>query len=176
MAGLSMRTRGKRLCKVLRFMAVPAAFLVLAASAMAQTVNSPLVGVWKVVGWESKTADNQTLHAYGNHPGGYYLFSGHGHFMFIMIGDNRSAPTATPVPPAEAATLYATLFAFDGTYKLDGKDKFVVHVDDSWAPAWARTDQRRDFKIVGKTLTVVFTTNLRTGQDYTVTVTSERVE
>ncbi len=160
-----------------RFLMSSAVFVALATSTMAQTAGPPLVGVWKVVGWEAKTASNQSVKLYGDHPGGYYLFSERGHLMFTMIGNNREIPPSAAPTDAEIVKLYATMSAFDGTYKLEDTDKFVIHVEHSWNQSWTRTDQHREFKIDGNSLTVTFTTkNSRTGEDLLVKVSSERAE
>ncbi len=61
--------------------------------------------------------------------------------IFLMIGDNRTAPTTVPPTDAEVTKLYATLSAFDGTYKVEGNNEFVFHVDDTWNQTWTGTDQ-----------------------------------
>jgi hypothetical protein len=96
--------------------------------------------------------------------------------IFLMIGNNRTAPAATPPTDAEVAKLYSTLSAFDGTYKVEGNSRFVFHVDDSWNQSWTGTDQTREFKISGNNLTVTFTTKNTSGKDIVVTVTSARTE
>jgi Lipocalin-like domain len=148
----------------------------MATSAMAQTTDSPLVGLWKLVSWEAKGPENQTIKTYGEHPGGYYLFTKSGRMIFLMIGNNRTAPATTPPTDAEVTKLYSTLSAFDGTYKVEGNSRFVFHVDDSWNQSWTGTDQTREFKIIGNNLTVTFTTKNTSGKDIVVTVTSERTE
>jgi len=144
--------------------------------AMADPIDSPLVGVWRVTGWQGQEAA-QTMKYFGDHPSGYYLFSKDGHFIFLIIGDQRTAAAGFPTTREEAAKLYATLSAFDGTYKVSDGNKFVVHVQNSWNQAWTGTDQSRDFTISGDTLTVSFTTkNPATGNAMTVTTASRRAE
>jgi hypothetical protein len=147
------------------------------SSAMAASVDAPLVGVWRVTSWQGQEAAGQIMKYYGDHPGGYYVFSKDGHFIFLIVGDNRTAPAGIPPTPEEAAKLYATLAAFDGTYRVTDGNKFVVHVQEAWNQAWAGTDQNREFSINGDVLKVSFTTKSpATGNALTVTTTSQRAE
>jgi lipocalin-like protein len=46
------------------------------------------------------------------------------------------------LPEHERAVLYDTMFAYAGTYSLEG-DKVIHHVDISWNETWTGTDQIR---------------------------------
>jgi len=93
------------------------------------------------------------------------------------MGEGRKPPVSLPISTEEGAKLYATMSAFDGTYKIEGETNFVVHVENSWAPSWSGTDQHRTFRIDGNNLTITFVTKAPgTGQDLSVTVRGERLE
>jgi hypothetical protein len=156
--------------------ALTVALVALATPAMAQSAGPGLVGVWKITGWEAKTAA-QVARIYGDHPGGYFLFSPGGHFMFTMVGNNREGLSKGLMTDADMVTLFRTMSALDGTYNVQGSDKFVIHVEHSWNQLWTGTDQHREFAINGNSLSVTFKTkNERTGDDLLVTVSAERAE
>jgi len=145
--------------------------------AIAASIKSPIVGLWKVDGYTVTDAANKVVKPMGDHPGGYVLYSKGGHIIVMTMAKDRAAPAA-PVPTdAEAGKLFAGMIALDGTYKLAGKNKVLVDVEDAWNPAVAMSGLPRDFKVEGKRLTVTFTAKSpMSGQNVTVAVTSMRVE
>ena len=155
---------------------MPVLLTMVSAQAMAQPVTSPLAGMWKITGWEAKSAANPVIRPYGDHPGGYYYFSAGGHFMFMMAGDNRNTPPPGPLTDGVAARLFATMAALDGTYKVDGDNKFVIHVEHSWNQSWTGTNQNRDFRIDGNRLTITFTAKNVAGEELFATINAERAE
>jgi hypothetical protein len=149
----------------------------LATSAMAQTIDSPIVGLWKVDGVTWKDAANQVTKPFGDHPGGYLLYTRGGHILFTIMDSNRTAPAAAVPTEAEAAKLLATMIAAAGTYKIVGNNKLVVHYEVAKNPTGIGVDLPRDFTISGNQLTVTLTEKSpMTGQDGLVTVSLERAE
>jgi len=146
------------------------------SASSAETIKSPLVGVWRVNSVSVQSNSQETFKPLGEHPHGYVVFTKGGHMALVFVTDNRLSPAATPTD-AEAASLFRTLNAFDGTYRIEGKNKFLLHVEDAWLPSWTGADQHREFKISGRQLTVVSRAkNPNTGQDVVITVASERIE
>jgi hypothetical protein len=62
-------------------------------------------------------------------------------------------PLAANTTDEERVKLHQTMFAYAGTYTLDG-DKVTHHVDISWNEAWTGTDVVRFYKLEGNTLTI----------------------
>lgn len=148
-----------------------------ATFAAAQPIESPLVGIWRITGWEAKQPNNQVLKAYGEHPGGHWLFSKNGRVMFLIVGEDRKPPSALPPPAAEIARLFATMSAYDASYRVEGSNTVIMHVENAWAPSWVGTSQERTFKIDGNRLTITATVkNPNTGESLDITVTGEREE
>jgi hypothetical protein len=149
----------------------------LASSAMAQTIDSPIVGLWKVDSVTWKDAANQVTKPLGDHPGGYVLYTKGGHILVTQMDSNRTAPAAAAPTDAEAAKLLASMVSVAGTYKIEGNNKIVVHLEQSWNQMGIGVDLPREFKISGNQLTVTFTAKSpMTGQDVLVTVSLERAE
>lgn len=69
--------------------------------------------------------------------------------MAIIEGEGRKAPASD----AERATLLSNMFAYSGSYKVDG-DSWTTEVDVAWNPAWRGTKQLRKFELSGDRLTV----------------------
>ena len=142
----------------------------------AETIKSPIVGVWKVSSISVQLNPQQVIKPLGEHPSGYVTFTRGGHTTAVLIAGGRSMP-GTPPTDAEAAVLYRALNAYDGSYKISGKSQFTVHVEDAWTPSWTGNDQQREFKITGRRLTVTSRSKSpSTGQEVVVTVISDRLE
>lgn len=161
----------------LQYGAAVAACLSLAAPALARVVDSPLIGLWQLDSYTVEDAAKQVVQPLGDHPGGYIVYTNGGHIMLVFVGNNRKPPAGAVLSNADAGQYLTSMVALAGTYQPAGKGKFTVHVEDSWNQSLTGTDVPRNFKIVGKQLTVTFTAkNPANGQEVQVTATSHRVE
>lgn len=71
----------------------------------------------------------------------------------IVAANGRIAPVGAHPPDNERVALYDTMFAYAGTYSVEG-GKVIHHVDISWNETWTGTDQFRLFEVSGNTLTL----------------------
>jgi hypothetical protein len=71
----------------------------------------------------------------------------------IGAAQNRVIPAGPSPTDRERAALHDTLFAYAGTYTIDG-GRIVHHVDISWNETWTGSDQVRLFELRGNTLTL----------------------
>ena len=123
--------------------------LLITQSAIADD-GAKLVGVWKLLSFESEFQDGSPRRAmYGQNPTGYIIFTAEGRMAAIIEGEGRK-PAKTD---EERAVLLRTMFAYSGLYRLEG-DKWITKVDVSWNPAWNGTDQLRFYKLDGDRLQV----------------------
>jgi hypothetical protein len=76
----------------------------------------------------------------------------------IGAAQDRAIPAGPSPTQRERAALHDTLFAYAGTYTIDG-GQVVHHVDISWNETWTGSDQVRHFEVRGNTLTL--TTRIR---------------
>lgn len=76
----------------------------------------------------------------------------------IGVAADRTVPAGTSPPDSERVMLYDTMFAYAGTFSVEG-DKIIHHVDISWNETWTGTDQMRAFEVRGSILTL--TTRIR---------------
>jgi hypothetical protein len=71
----------------------------------------------------------------------------------IGAANPREAPSAARATDNERVALYDTMFAYAGTYSVEGR-KVIHHVHISWNEVWTGTDQVRFFEMSGNTLTL----------------------
>ena len=113
----------------------------------------PLLGTWKLKSYVVTTAAGAQPTPYGENPTGYLSYTADGRMQVIAAANGRIVPAGSSPPDDERLALYGTMFAYAGTYSIDG-DKVVHHVDISWNEVWTGTDQVRHFEVKGNTLTL----------------------
>jgi hypothetical protein len=159
--------------------AVALAFLLTSAQpAAAEDLASSIVGVWKMTSWTRRdVATNKTSKLYGEQPVGYNVYTRNGRVLVFAVAEGRKAPTKPDPSDAERVDLFKSMFAYSGTYKVEG-NKLVYHVDGSWNQSWTGTDLTRQVEIAGNKLTIVTPPfkSVLDGQDIVVTTTYERAE
>ena len=128
--------------------------MLLLSPTIALAEENPLLGNWKLKSFVREvTATGERIHQYGEHPTGYLSYSADGRMYAIATSDNRIKPDAANPTDEHRVKLHQTMFAYAGTYTLDG-DKVTHHVDISWNEDWTGTDQVRFYKLEGNTLTI----------------------
>jgi hypothetical protein len=165
--------------KRIAILAAATAFLVTSTTAArAQDLAAQIVGVWKIVSNYSKeTATGKILKPYGEKPNGYIVYTKGGRVIFTLVaGEGRPKPGTSGATDAERATLFRSLAAGSGTYKVEG-NAVIVAYDSSWHELWTGTTQKRNIAISGNkmTLTSVPTKNAD-GQDTIFENVLEKVE
>ncbi len=110
--------------------------LVLMFSAMvALAAENPIVGTWKLKSMVFEvTTTGERGNQFGEHPDGYLSYSTDGRMYAIGTRDNRIKPREVAPTDEERIKLHQTMFAYGGTYTVDG-EKVVHHVDISWNQA-----------------------------------------
>ena len=107
-------------------------------------------GVWKLVSYEVEIqATGQKEPLMGKNPTGYVIFTPEGRVFFVLTGEGRQAAKTDK----ERADLLSTLVAYTGTYRLEG-DTWITKVEVAWNPEWVGTEQKRAFKVDGRSLQV----------------------
>src|ERR1700722_6028209 len=114
------------------------------------TANS-LLGTWRLKSYVVTTAAGERSTPYGQKPGGLLSYSADGRMQVIGVADERVIPLESIAPDTERAALYDTLFAYAGTYSVEG-NTVTHHVEISWNGSWTGTDQVRIFERNGNTL------------------------
>jgi hypothetical protein len=115
---------------------------------------NPLLGTWKLQSMIYEAiATGQRSSPYGDHPGGYLSYSADGRMYAIGVAEDRPKPCEPAPTDAEKVKLYESIFAYAGTYSVDG-EKVIHHVDISWNQSWTGTDLVRFYRLNDKTLTI----------------------
>ena len=115
--------------------------------------GNPLLGTWRLKSHVVTTAAGVRSTPYGEHPTGYLSYSADGRMQVIGAANDRIAPLEPTSPHNQRVLLYATMFAYAGTYSVE-TGKVIHHVDISWNEVWTGTDQVRLFEVNGNTLTL----------------------
>jgi hypothetical protein len=124
--------------------------LMLAAQTSFANDSPRLIGVWKLLSFQTEFQDGKPPRAMlGEHRSGYLILTKEGRMMSVIEGANRKVPTTE----SDRASLLNSLVAYSGIYRVDGK-QWILSVDVAWNPAWDGTVQVRDFELAGDLLTV----------------------
>jgi hypothetical protein len=115
--------------------------------------NNPLLGTWRLKSHVVTTAASERSTPYGENPKGYLSYSADGRMQVIGAADQRPVPAGASPPEKERVALYDTMFAYAGTYSIEGGE-VIHHVDISWNEVWTGTDQIRLFEVSGNMLTL----------------------
>ena len=108
-----------------------------------------LVGVWKLVSWESEFQDGSGRRPVMGKATGYLILTAEGRMMAVLEAEGRK-PAQTD---EQRAALWRTTVGYTGIYRVEG-DKWITTVDVSWNPAWHGSEQVRFFKLEGDRLQV----------------------
>ena len=124
--------------------------LVLAALPSSPADRTTLIGVWKLLSYQTEFQDGSPKRAlFGEHPTGYIVFTSEGRMMALIEAEGRKAPSTD----ADRAALLRSVIAYTGKYRMEG-NRWITTVDTAWNPAWVGTDQVRSYELVGDRLTV----------------------
>lgn len=116
-----------------------------------------LDGTWRLISsTRTNAATGVTVDTFGPHPRGFITYTRDGRLTVLIAASERPAPrNVQTMTDAERSKLYATMMAYTGTYRLDGKT--IEHdIDIAWNEVWGGTKQIRDVKKDGERL--IYTT------------------
>ena len=124
--------------------------LLLAALPSSPADRTTLLGVWKLLSYQTEFQDGSPKRAlFGEHPTGYIVFTSESRMMALIEAEGRKAPSTD----ADRAALLRSVIAYTGKYRMEG-NRWITTVDTAWNPAWVGTDQVRSYELVGDRLTV----------------------
>ncbi len=128
----------------LKWLVVLVLFLIAVPPSFADD-RAKLFGTWKLTSIVGEFQDtSEKIYDWGKNPTGYVIYTPEGRIMSVIEGEGRKAPKTDD----ERATLFRTMFAYTGMFRLEG-DKLITKVDVSWNPAWNGTEQVRYYKLEG---------------------------
>jgi hypothetical protein len=127
----------------------PVVFLLAAGPALADD-GAKLVGVWKLVSYETEVQDSgERRPDFGTSPAGYVVFTANRRVIGVIEAEGRPIPRTD----AEAARAFQTAVAYSGIYRLEG-EKWTTRIDVATNPAWTGKDSVRTVKFDGDRMLV----------------------
>jgi hypothetical protein len=132
--------------------------LVLLAAIGATTIparaeDNPLVGTWRIVSFDRENVDTKAVSkGFGGNAMGFVTYTSDGRVSFMAIDAKRKPPAQTYATDDEAISLYRTMNAYVGSYRVQG-DQINIHIDIASNQVLNNTDAIRFFKIDGDRLT-----------------------
>jgi hypothetical protein len=139
--------------------------------------SNPLVGVWRLLSWENRSADGTIDYPLGREAMGLIIYTEDG-YMSVAIGRAERKPFSAgdllEGSREEKAGAAASYVSYCGRYDFRG-DSVVHHVELSLFPNWIGLDQERLFDVSGDVLTLRTRPMPMGGADRSAHVVWERV-
>jgi hypothetical protein len=112
--------------------------------------SAKFIGIWKLTSVVGEFQDTgEKIYDWGKNPKGYSIYTAEGRVMFIIESEGRKPPKTDE----DRATLFRTMFAWTGIYRIKG-DNLITKVDVSWNPAFNGTEPVRVFKFEDNRLVI----------------------
>lgn len=118
--------------------------------------GNPVVGAWRLISWENRTADGRVTFPLGRDVAGYILYTADGYMNVAIMAASRpryAGDDALGGTEEERARAAKTYLSYAGTYEIDDGE-IVHHVQVSLFPNWVGGVQRRLYKLDGDRLTL----------------------
>jgi Lipocalin-like domain len=120
------------------------------------TVAERLVGVWRLVSFETHGPSDTVRHPFGRDAAGLLVYTATGHMSGQLMRRGRHvfpSSTITGGSDAEVSSAARGYVAYAGTYSVDDAANVVIHhVTMSLFPNLVGTDQRRLLTLSGDQL------------------------
>jgi hypothetical protein len=115
--------------------------------------TNPLVGTWRIVSFQRENVDTKAVSAgFGGNAMGFATYTPDGRVSFMAVDAKRKPPAQTYATDDEAISLYRSMNAYVGSYRIQG-DRINIHIDISSDQTSTNTDTIRIFRIDGDRLT-----------------------
>ena len=137
------------------FLAFVVAFALTSVPAEGQRPARRLIGTWRLIEFCNVDRPGDTTYSLGRRPIGFFMYDAVGN---VSIQAMRAAPsgafTKDSVPLSGMAELRTSYFGYFGTYTVTSDSTVVHHVRGGTIPSYVGTDQRRNFRFRGDTLSI----------------------
>ena len=121
----------------------------------AQNPASRLVGTWRVVEFCNVDRPGDTTYTLGREPIGYFIYDPTGKLSIqAMRAKPTGAFTKDSVPLKGMAEVRESYFGYFGTYTVTSDSTVVHHVTGGSLPSYIGTDQPRNYRFHGDTLSI----------------------
>ena len=130
--------------------------LLLALPLAAQDVAKRLVGTWKLVAYDRKSANGEVYYPLGKDAKGRLTYDAQGRMTAQLMQPGRpvfSRPQSRDGSEEQIVKAYRGYLAYYGTYTVHEKEGYILHqVEASLYPNWVDGDQKRFFRFEGERL------------------------
>ena len=121
----------------------------------AQTTSNALVGTWRVVRFCDRDSAGVMGEPLGPKPIGYFIYTTTGQLSIHAMRTPPTGPVAgDSVRLRNLGELRPFYFSYFGTYTITSDTTVIHHVQGGTFPEYIGTDQRRDYRIRGDTLSI----------------------
>jgi hypothetical protein len=141
---------------------------------------SDIYGTWRLVSSKTRFIETgEERSTLGSKPSGYITYTPDGRMITVATSSERpNVGKATNLTDADRAKLFRTMWAYSGTFSLNG-NAITHHIDSSWNEFWTGSDLTRDIEVQGDKL--VFTTKpqlspFAEGQMEVITIVWEKLK
>ncbi len=138
---------------------------------------NPLIGTWRLVSWQNRSADGRISYPLGEDAAGYIMYNADGYMFVAIMRRDRPAFAAADLfggsthEKARAADAYVP---YCGRYEFRGQT-VVHHVELSLFPNWVGADQERLVEFAEDRLILSTRPTLFGGSQQTARLTWERL-
>jgi hypothetical protein len=139
--------------------------------------ENPLVGTWRLVSWNIKSADGEVNYPFGKDALGYITYTEDGYVFVVIMTANRLQFASADLlggTAEEKIAVAETCIGYCGTYTIRG-DRVFHHVEVSSFPNWVGSDQERIIELKENTLLLKTLPYLLSGKQQTAYLLWERV-
>ena len=139
--------------------------------------SNPLIGTWRLISWETRSADGQISYPLGKDAVGYIMYNEDGYMFVAIMRPNRVKFFAGDLlrgTTEEKARATDTYVSYCGKYEFQG-ETVIHHVELSLFPNWVGIDQERLVELTGNRLTLSTRPILLGGVQQTAHLIWERV-
>ena len=113
--------------------------------------GSTLYGNWKLISLQFVATDTgEARDMYGADPLGYLFLTPDQRMMTVITSKSRVSADGE----LTEASLFRSMMAYSGPFRIEGGNQFITRVEVSWHPAWVGTDQARTFAVDGDILSI----------------------
>ncbi|BAY08510.1 lipocalin-like domain-containing protein [Calothrix sp. NIES-2098] len=119
-------------------------------------MTNNLVGTWKLLSCETRTANGQVFYPLGDNPSGYIIYTDNGYVSVAMMKANRPLFQAGDIAAGtveEKVTAADSYVSYCGTYEIQD-NRVVHHVEVSFFPNWVGANQVRFLQLNDDLLTL----------------------
>jgi hypothetical protein len=140
--------------------------------------SNPLVGTWRLVSWENRSADGAISYPLGRDAVGLITYTDDGFMSVAIMRADREPFAAEDLlggTSEEKARASETYVSYSGRYVFRG-DRVIHHVELSLFPNWSGVEQERLVEVTGNRLTLRTSPLLLGGIERSARVVWERVQ